>query len=814
MKRRLNLWLLAALLCGMSMSVTSCKDDDKNDNMSEEQQQEQQAIAEQEREMTALNVLDYLADLSDAPADYFSGSYEPSIGVADGGDAGTRIVNTNDMETAAMRFSDMVEADIDEDTQTYTWSDERVGTLTYTKSSDGKSWATVDVSIKQVPHLQKIIYRSPEQSDNNQQFDGTAFYRFGDIVKKKNADGKYEYWICVRPCFGPEGKENSHWVTLSPLPSKNVYNYHSKTNGIDYALPTGLNNNHEHSQNLAEMLFAICFPNEWHQNIINNPKTSKSKGVPMFNDFDKADLRYHSNHFWQRVQDVWKKRDYFKMLFGVDFSEFQKGLKSKDGLNLLTNGYSWWVKSSNKPTLYRYRFVNGDKEQSNMHMEPIKSDMLKNYHSVKNEVIDAKISLNCVTDYTAENPGWSVPAFFGTANKHYIIRHATGSELATNKEENVKDQLEGVETVYNYNSCYGFNVNDDLETFDENGKSSKEPNVAYNQRAYYLVGDIVVDENGRRWVCMQSSSHGYSDDNPYSYFVSFDAKSVGDKFEYLPTSKELTAQMLFDIELLTHNFQITRKSVSSTAYNQEKNIAERLGVKLSELVGMRDTMYAYTADIRHGNTQLNPIPCDFVSALYRDGNEIRVLRLVADYTAEQDNGVRDWSWHFYTNYTGSEVPMKLEDLGNQDMINRYNKDKWVVVPWTTLYEPSVRIKANYGPRTTTEDVDQKNWSRFFYQAGRTAEAGTVPANMYREPIIVFSVQRVYDNGRKATCFDGTDIKFTEYAMVRELKPSLFADDGDTYINHNTYDVYSPIRIYLEEKIWPFGMSNKTPNMLK
>ena len=31
-KNVFNLWFLAALVCGMSLSVTSCKDDDKNDN--------------------------------------------------------------------------------------------------------------------------------------------------------------------------------------------------------------------------------------------------------------------------------------------------------------------------------------------------------------------------------------------------------------------------------------------------------------------------------------------------------------------------------------------------------------------------------------------------------------------------------------------------------------------------------------------------------------------------------------------------------------------------------------------------------------
>ncbi len=52
--------------------------------------------------MTAYSVLDYLANMSNAPSDFLSGSYEPTIGMADGGDAGTRIVNTNDMETAAI----------------------------------------------------------------------------------------------------------------------------------------------------------------------------------------------------------------------------------------------------------------------------------------------------------------------------------------------------------------------------------------------------------------------------------------------------------------------------------------------------------------------------------------------------------------------------------------------------------------------------------------------------------------------------------------------------------------------------------------
>ena len=65
-KSVLHLWLIAALMCGMSISITSCKDDDKDELSPEEQ--EQQAIEQQEKEMTAYSVLDYLANMSNAPS--------------------------------------------------------------------------------------------------------------------------------------------------------------------------------------------------------------------------------------------------------------------------------------------------------------------------------------------------------------------------------------------------------------------------------------------------------------------------------------------------------------------------------------------------------------------------------------------------------------------------------------------------------------------------------------------------------------------------------------------------------------------------
>ncbi len=804
MDRMMKSLLMVAIVCGLSLGITSCKDDDKDETSDDGQ--EQLSEEQQEQNNAAYAILDNLADLSSANDNFLTQTFEPTIGTADDGDAGTRIVNTNDMETAAMRFADLVGVDINENTASYTWTDDELGTMTYTKTNDGKSWAMVDVNIKQVPHLQKIIFRSPEQADNNGKFEGTAYYRFGDVVQKKNAEGTQEYWICVRPAFGPEGKDKSHWVTIDALPKKNVWTY-TGSNGINYALPTGLGDNHEHSQNFAEMLFAICFPEDWESNIVNNLKK-----IPMFHDFDKDNLKYHRKFFWERVQKAWTDPkavinelnhhtgiSVFNSIFGKDcgLNYFQTMLKSNDGLNLLTNGYSWWTKSSNYPKLYRYRFVNGTDKESNMHKEPLKKDVLKNYSSVSAEVIKSKIKLNCDSDYyNIATPGWTVPEFFGTANKHYIIRHATGADLADDKKEDPKEPLKGVTEIYRYNKYYNIT---DLSVEPETFGNVKE--VEYNKRAYYMVGDVVKDENGILWFCVQPSGHGDPDlfgKYPYSYFVSFDIRAVGEQLQNIPRSKQLAAQMLFSMETFFHNYMDYANATIKDIYKQEQNIREKAGVKLSELIAIRDTLHT-----SKGKSQT--VRCTFSNALYISGGAPYVLRLVGDNTAEYKD-IRDWSWWFYDKYTSSLLyEMPLSDLGDLNNINFLNKDKWVSLPWYDIYAKK-EVTTNIGPRTNTEDVD--NLKRFIYAPGRSYMNGTAPANMYREPIMAFAVQRVKDEGKKATAFSDTNVKFIEYSMMKDVDNSFLDDELIQTIRQlDVYNSYYLYGIYLDDKNWPFGMDN-------
>ena len=110
MKRNFYFLLLAALVFGLSMSVTSCKsDDDKNDNNNgQSEEQQEQTLEQQDLANARFAVLDQLADVDTLQENFLSETFEPGIGMPDGDDESTRIVTTNTMEMAAERFANIV----------------------------------------------------------------------------------------------------------------------------------------------------------------------------------------------------------------------------------------------------------------------------------------------------------------------------------------------------------------------------------------------------------------------------------------------------------------------------------------------------------------------------------------------------------------------------------------------------------------------------------------------------------------------------------------------------------------------------------
>ena len=783
--------LMAALVCGISMSVTSCKDD--NDSKSEEQQAEEQK-AQATKALKFYEVVSHLADLSAMDdATYESQTFEPIIGEESQNDPLTRVVATNNMETAARRFTDIIGLTVGSgfpaSTTSYTWNDPDVGTLTYTKSTDGSSWATVDVDIKQVPHLTKIVYCTPEQMGDNGKFSGTAYYRFGDVIKRNHVSktGQIctEYWICVRPCFGPEGKGDSHWISVGQLPEDNMF-HHSGSNGTEYYVPTKVCSNEEHMQNFAEMLYAIFRPNEWQENL----EDYSADGLKMFNDFKVDSIKLHNKYFWRRVQQGWRENHIAEEAFNMRNIDDLEQFIIRQGVNLLYSGYSWLTYFSWNCELYTVCFSSGQEPETKNFHQAEYGVWKKNMKNIRFDCHKMGQSRDGYKEYFAGDNGEDDNTY------RWVVRYATGKQLMSSGTFNKYEGIVGCTDVWNYNRKYGPTSN----------LSNTPPTATPKEfvgRGFYTLGDVVRDERGNRWVCMQCSPNNAQTfpDYEHAYFVSFDRGAIGDNLQNLP-SKNLAMQMMYNMESFFHNYLMTATDVERPNSIIAKNMLDHANVEIKEIVAVRDTLHAFPNKPNNKEEVLN----DYVNVLYHNASgQLCVLRLVADYTASQDDGTRDMSWHFYDSYTTNlqtePRTMLLSDLADASVISAYNKDIWVLRPWWDAIAKTSYPSPGY--RTTTDNVS--DLTRYIYQLGRDYRQGTAPTNMYNEPIVTFSVKRVKDLGSPASAFeDGT--KFVHVSLCSDVSPDRLGEIWQTYIHHHTYET-SQKQHWLNDQPYHWGMNN-------
>lgn len=799
MKKILNFWLMAAMIFGLGMSVTSCKDDDNNgDGKTEEQKQEEAQM----KASKFYEVVSRLADLSEMnDATYESQTFEPIIGEESENDPLTRIVATNDMETAALRFADIVGLTAGNgfaaSTPSYTYDDPDVGTLTYTKSTDGKSWATVEVNIKQVPHLTKIVYCTPEQMGENASKDWTAYYRFGDVIKRRyvssNMTVATEYWICVRPAFSLEGKGDSHWISVGQLPEDYMQRYPTTEGEMwdgdkVWYVPTKVCTDKENMQNFAEMLYAIFNPVQWEYNVTH----LAGDGLKMFRDFKPANINYHNQYFWKRVYNGWRENRIAEEAFNINFDDLE-AFVGQGEVNLLWKGYSWFYNLSEwmggwNCDLYTARFSNGaDPSEKNFH--------LAEYETVKKSMKDIKFDCHKMGK-NREN----YREFFGGGDDRtyrWVVRYAKGSQLMASGTFNKFENIVGCEDVWRYNEKYG----------PWNNLSNTKPEVTpvgFTDRGYYTLGDVVKDQKGNRWICAQASPNNNKDypGSNYAYFVSFEQGAMGANLENLP-KKNVAMQMLYNMSVLFHD--VMSSGTGGFAGASVNNMMEYGKLNIKEIFAARDSLHAYPNN--PGNHM--QVPNDFISTLYRDTDgKVCVLRLIADYTAAMEDGTRWWSWKFYDSYTHNLTTaprrMLLSDLGDASIISTYNRDRWVTLPWHEYATNSRTPSPGY--RTQTENVS--DLARFAYVSGRSYRDGTGPTNMYREPLVAFAVKRVADDGSEGTLAFDDGTKFTHECIGHKVNPDYLGKDWPAYTYIKRYFDTMTMH-FLNNVEYQWGMSNPT-----
>ena len=216
LQQSLQMMMMVFLMTAMGCSLTACSDDDDNGGNGGSGGNGRLTFSkDSETAMSLLSILGPLANVTELPDNWNSNAYtvEPTIGkVLDEANSFVRSEAVNSIDEAVAKYNNLTDADIDTTVTSHTWKNDSLGcALTYHKGTEKNVVATIDVNVKQLPHLTQLRLVTPESMGLNAKF--TAYYRMGDIVKKNDC-----YWICVRSADYDSGKEHTHWCSFQLEP--------------------------------------------------------------------------------------------------------------------------------------------------------------------------------------------------------------------------------------------------------------------------------------------------------------------------------------------------------------------------------------------------------------------------------------------------------------------------------------------------------------------------------------------------------------------------------------------------------------------
>ena len=218
--------LMGALVCGLGLSVTSCKDDDDEkiderivtedgktgvpDSLLTEQERYQMAC-----QSAVISTMRNLAGLESVTPDVVNETYEPTYGMTlDDLGATVRVKKCEGTEAAEQSFRAIAGLDSTDAVRMYTPTADgyvlnltdlpilkdgkkfTLGTLTFHRDGGPRRYGWVDVDIPCIPHLERIDYLSPDAFPDND--GGDCPYQVGDVVHVPfSSDLCSGYYVCV-----------------------------------------------------------------------------------------------------------------------------------------------------------------------------------------------------------------------------------------------------------------------------------------------------------------------------------------------------------------------------------------------------------------------------------------------------------------------------------------------------------------------------------------------------------------------------------------------------------------------------------------
>ena len=488
--------LLAVLFCGLSTSFVACSDDDEK--LSEEELRELEARRAQDpfekcgdQAMALLQVVSQLTAADTLPDNWREATFEPTRGiVADASKPYVRWQTVASADEARRIFQSLCGQTVPEGTTTLTWQADGVGSMTFAATAQPDCYATIDISIRQMPHLTQLrLVPTSALGDNALKM--KPYYRIGDIVQDKNG----RYWVCVRSAGhdvdSKADKKTTHWITLQLL-STNQQTYAATAKRFAHIVPTKLGGAQtEHLTYFAQLMWVLQRPQDY--------KAGTKKGYVFESGLGCLGTNRVVNPYaydWGDIQftaDVWNRLGLWDKLLPKGIKK--EDLISGDSLCIFYNGFSSPMTSSNM-TLY-YAKQSG-KTLSVQELRTVKWNM------------NTGVGFN-IMDYAlggAAGAGSTAP---GIPQRAIVVCQGTGKTLAdTWLEPDYDKPIEGVKPVYVANTGL---IN-----------------------TYYHLGDLVKDRDGRHWFCILP----YDDLNdPESHWITMQTLSEDSPVTGFPSNYQV-----------------------------------------------------------------------------------------------------------------------------------------------------------------------------------------------------------------------------------------------------------------------------------
>ena len=735
--------LCILMLSGLSMS---CSDDD---NDKDGRTAEEIAQDPYEKESEAADALYRLAcqlSVCDSlPNDWKTATFEPAIGhVLDASQPRVRTITVANAAEAVTRYNSLTGKTLPLTATSDTYKVDGVGTLTLNVGAAG-TIATIDVDVKQMPQLAQLRMVAAGSIGENGTFRGEPYYRFGDVVLDKEGC----YWICVRPAYSPDSKEDTHWMSFQ-VTNDNIKTY-TKSKCQQQKYPVNLGVQKEKMQYLAQLLAIMAKPEDYkadadkYQGKYFNGHSTGLGGLKVA--AMPVDTLVVQAKLWEKY-DVWQK----VMPIGYDADEWQRFRER------FTKEVSFvYEKGSTSGKQLYIPYVTYTGASLFYTNEPTYSTATVNMEHMAFDIMD-RYTIRGLMNSARNYP---VPDAF-------VVRYKTGKQLSSNWFFNPSptETLPGVTDVFRYNAHRTEDVfgNNDASTWNK---------TDYDGDPHYHIGDVYKDENGHRWIVMRMAG-GLDDNAPFTELVSFDGllTASGDnaRFTNIPTRMQALrtllpllfvskqCSMIYDNDVETQtsaNARITRHILDFANVDVRRlfQIVAKIGIARDQ------TLLACIPYLDNSSSKQK-----LIRVIQESGNERKDHNFwLWEHYPETPSATEQWQKKFSTDY------ICLQDVADQTSVTKWAEDVYARQPLSkfsggdevTKREP--RKDATSLALSVTNYLYNRNiWQNYQYCT-----------DMWNEPLVCYRATAVYDRG-----LDHATITVDGHQLTLVHAQPIYQDEND------------------------------------